>query len=444
MLDCGILASDTVEILIEGKILLLLDGLDEVLDHDKHIISQEIVRFSEKYSKNILIVTCRTPAKTNTLRRFSDIEITPFTQRQIIAFTHKWFAIFTKNHLSNQDIGRQFLAQLDLPENLPLRRLVATPLFLHLACWVFHRQEQFPSKKAEFYKQCLYLLLNKWDTIRGIKRDEVYQGFSLPQKLKLISMLATKTFEKGVYFFEQSAIQDYISDFICNLPNAPSDPEELEYDSEIVLKEIELQHGIIVERVQGVFSFSCLTFQEYFIARKIALYEHLQSLSVLKSLVTHISDPRWREVFILTVTMLRSADRLISLMKQEIDNLVASDAYVQEFLTWASQTYLVTLQPTLSTTSFAFTQIQAQMSSPQQEMILQSWWQNDHLSLSERLETVASVHRSIESDWNFSLEQQQILERYYNANKLLIDCLNSNCQVTFALRREIETALLLF
>jgi len=34
-------------------------------------------------------------------------------------------------------------------------------------------------------------------------------------------------------------------------------------------------------------------------------------------------------------------------------------------------------------------------------------------------------------------------QRYYDANQLLIDCLNSNCEVTVAVRQEIEAALLL-
>lgn len=36
-----------------------------------------------------------------------------------------------------------------------------------------------------------------------------------------------------------------------------------------------------------------------------------------------------------------------------------------------------------------------------------------------------------------------MLQRYYDANQLLIDCLNSNCEVTTAIRQEIEATLLL-
>ena len=155
--------------------------------------------------------------------------------------------------------------------------MVVTPLFLHLACWVFHRQSKFPRKKTEFYKQCLDLLLGKWDEIRGIERDELYQGFLLPQKLKLMSQIAAATFERGDYFFDHKIAEQQIGDFISDLPNAPTEPEELQLDSEVVLKAIELQHGLLAERVRGIFSFSSLTFQEYFTARKIVASHNLQS-----------------------------------------------------------------------------------------------------------------------------------------------------------------------
>ena len=101
------------------------------------------------------------------------------------------------------------MQKLDLPENWQFRQLVITPLFLHLACWVFYGQEKFPAKRSEFYKQGLDLLLVKWDEARGIERDEMYQGFLLPQKLKLLSQTAAATFEQGQYFFEQRVIEHY-------------------------------------------------------------------------------------------------------------------------------------------------------------------------------------------------------------------------------------------
>ena len=399
-------------LLREGRVLLLLDGLDEVLDRDNNAVLKEIRRFSEKYPKNSFIVTCRTAGKTFNLRRFTDVEIASFTRSQIVAFAQKWFAVFTRKNVEDElDMAVQFI-----------------------------RQEKFPSKKAEFYKHCLDLVLGKWDEIRGIERDEVYQGFLLPQKLKLISQIAAATFEEGNYFFEQQTAEHYIGDFISKLPNAPTEPEELQLDSEVVLKAIELQHGLLAERVRGIFSFSSLTFQEYFTARKIVASHNLQSLErALEDLVSHITEPRWREIFLLTAAMLWSADSLIQLMKQQIDALVPQDPYLQEFLTWASQKSQVTPQPTLAATrAFYLGLTQTPHLAPHFALAC-TLDQGIFLELKEEI----ALHRNIQSHWHFNPEQQEVLQRYYDANQLLIDCLNSEVTMTVAVRQEIESALLL-
>lgn len=71
------------------------------------------------------------------------------------------------------------------------------------------------------------------------------------------------------------------------------------------------------------------------------------------------------------------------------------------------------------------------------------WWQAHYSSWDEQLKTTIINYQNINHHWQFSPEQQQVLQRYYNANQLLLDCLNSNCEVTAAIRQEIELTLLL-
>ena len=510
-LTCGILDPSVLEtLLLEGRVLLLLDGLDEVLHQQSIGVVNEIRRLSEKYQKNMFVVTCRTAAKAFNLRRFTDVEIAPFSQDKIVAFAQKWFTAVTKTNIQDkQEQAFEFIEKLDLPENLQFRRLAVTPLFLHLACWVFHHQNKFPTQKAAFYKQCLDLLLGKWDETKAIERDEVYQGFSLPQKLKLLSQVANATFEQGNYFFEQRIVEQYISDYIGDLPNASTEPEELELDSQEVLQGIELQHGLLAERVRGIFSFSYLTFQEYLTARKIVVSYNLQALKQpLERLVTHITEPRWREIFLLTVAMLRNADFFVQLMKQEVDALTAQDPYLQKFLTWASQKslaapesaairafYLALARTPHLTPYFALVcifdqdifldaaldnlvmecksnfadvygcndalssalaivqdaglhqalqQLKDLLPDPEQSgERIQTSWKISYPTWMEQLKTAIAKHRNIQHHWHFSPQQQQVLQQYYDANQLLIDCLNSNCEVTGVVRQEIEASLLL-
>jgi predicted NACHT family NTPase len=394
-LASSITNSSTVEnLLCEGRIFLLLDGLDEVLTLDANAVYQEINRFTEKYHKNLFIITCRTAGKIHNLNGFIDVETAPFTSEQITEFSQKWFATLIKN--PTEDAHQQaveFIQLLELPENLRLRQLATTPLFLHLACWIFVHQGQFPGSESEFYKQCLDLLLGKWDEIRGVERDSIRPVFTLPQKLKLLSEIAIKTFERGEYFFEKRTIEQYISDYLCELSDVPIDSEELQLASEEILKAIALQHGLLTERSRGIFSFSHLAFHEYFTARNIIMNSYLKSLEeALEELINHVLEPRWREIFLLTAVMLRKADLLVLLMKKKVDELMMDDHHLQEFLILSHQSSLKTLSQL--------------------------------------------------TDWNFTPKQQEVLENYHEINQLLRDCLNSNSEITSTVREEIEKELL--
>jgi predicted NACHT family NTPase len=529
-LSGGTLPAAVLEsLLVAGRVLLLMDGMDEVLSPDMPAVLKEIRRFSEKYHHNRFVATCRTATQKLRLRGFTDVEIAPFTPEQITTFAQKWFVALTKSTPRWSTTGQRpsglaqsamFMQKLDLPENWQFRQLVVTPLFLHLACWVFQGQAKFPTKRTEFYKQGLDLLLGKWDEAKGVERDDVYREFLLPQKLRLLSQLAEVTFEKGQYFFEQRIIEAYIGDYLRALPDASLEPEELQLESEAILKAIEAQHGLLIERARGIFSFSYLAFQEYFTARKIVANHNLQALEQsLGDLVSHITDPHWHEIFLLTAAMLRSADSLVQLMKQQIDGLVAQDPELQRFLVWASQKsqslppgpklastrafYLALAQDSQANSPGAengtlagsldqgvlldrelnnlliefavdhsldvadvatcrsalnrvlaqvldagfqqsLQRLLAQLPPPKQTAKRQQdWWRANYGAWVETLRATIVHYRNIHHPWQFSPAQQLVLQRYYTANQLLVDCLNSNCEVTAAIRQDIEATLLL-
>ncbi|MFN5399677.1 MAG: NACHT C-terminal helical domain 2-containing protein, partial [Pseudanabaena sp.] len=71
------------------------------------------------------------------------------------------------------------------------------------------------------------------------------------------------------------------------------------------------------------------------------------------------------------------------------------------------------------------------------------WWkQNGNQWLKDFRQTLIK-YRNIGHDWQFNPTQGELLNQYYNANKLLVDCLNSKCYVSREVRQHIEDTLLL-
>ncbi len=318
------------QICIDGKALLLLDGLDEVRESDSYRVLQELRQFTAKYHLNHFILTCRLATSEYTFEEFTEVEVADFSQAQIIRFVSKWFAY------KDPSQSRKFLNQLQQQQSI--QELATNPLLLTLLCLSFEESGDFPTNRAELYKEGLNVMLRKWDAKRNIEREQIYKKLSVQHKKDLLGQIALQTFERGEYFFRQAELEQQIGEYICNIPSVSQDIQHLQIDSEAVLKAIEAQHGLLVERARGIYSFSHLTFQEYFTAKEIIANSDPTGLEVgLQKLARRVTQPRWREVFLLSMGMLRNADYLLQLMKQQIDKSLADDPHLQNFLGWLSQ-----------------------------------------------------------------------------------------------------------
>lgn len=508
------------QILSQGRALILLDGLDEVKEIDAYRVVQEVRNFSAKFYLNYFVITCRIATREYIFEQFTEVEVADFDQLQINTFVNKWFA--------SKDSSKSKKLIEKLIQNPPLQELATNPLLLTLLCLIFEESADFPLNRSQLYEEGVNVLLKKWDGKRNIERQQTYKNLSLQHKVDLLSQIALKTFERGDYFFRQRELEQYIADYICNFPNASNQLETLQLNSEAVLKSIESQHGLLVERARGIYSFSHLTFHEYFTAKEIVSAPNPQAIDVaLKKLVSHLTQKRWREVFLLTVEMLRNADYFLQLMKQKIDQLLATDEELQTFLRWVSQKSRAVdarykpvivrafyfdldlarmlevvggsldlarvfnpnltrnLDPNLTIDlaldrTLGFNRIiqdtpnpitvfnavisraieRASLIDPELEDILQKlqqqiayadadskgfkvWWDKNGEAWTEQLRAIMISYRNFGHDWQFSNQQKETLKQYYDANILVMYCLNSNCYMTNNVRQKIADSLLL-
>ncbi len=323
--DTGVKIEVIEKLLNHGKALFLLDGLDEVLEKDSHRVISQIQQLADHlhYGKNQFLITCRIAAKEYLFQGFREVEVADFDEEQIRVFVTKWF------QSKNPAKAEKFMEKL--ADNEPIQELASSPLLLTLLCLVFGELTNFPHNRAELYEEGVDILLKRWDGKRGIERDQLYKNLSAKRKEDLLSLIALETFRQGNYFFKQKVAETYIAQSIENLPDAKSDPEALRLDSEDILRSIEANHGLLVTRAKGIYSFSHLTFQEYFATRKLTLNPTTETL---RELVSHLTEKRWRELILLAVEMLEDATELMQLMKQAVDQLLAEDERLQEYLQW--------------------------------------------------------------------------------------------------------------
>lgn len=179
--SCGVEARSQTEFaLSQGRGLILLDGLDEVPESDSDAVVRQIRQFVQKYYNNQFIITCRIAAAKYRFHdaAFACVEVADFNNKQIAAFALNWFVVFSQNMEAGKALASQFVEQLKMKKNQPIRELAVTPILLNLTCLVFHAKADFPSNRAKLYEEGLEILLRKWDETRGIQRDEVYRNLN--------------------------------------------------------------------------------------------------------------------------------------------------------------------------------------------------------------------------------------------------------------------------
>jgi predicted NACHT family NTPase len=282
---CGFPPSEQfiAKILEQGKLLILLDGLDEVPTVNTNEVISQIQDFVDRHDKNRFIVSCRTAAYRNNFKRFTDVKLADFDDTQIKQFIGNWF----QSEVDRQaGTAQKCWELLQKREYAAAKELAHTPLLLTFLCLTYDRSQNFPNNRSVLYKKALRILLEEWAGEKRIQKEEIYQGLSTELEESLLSEIAYTGFETDKLFFSQREVVEEIKTFLAGNLNAPK-----HLDGEAVVNAIAVQQGILVERAEDVYSFSHLTLQEYLTAQYIA------DNNLIEQLVTdHLSDDRWREV----------------------------------------------------------------------------------------------------------------------------------------------------
>ncbi len=279
-----------------GQVLLLLDGLDEVLGgssiqeaqeaYDR--VASETNRLAARFPEAYIAVTCRRVGWKGGLTAFQNLEVLDFDWEQIQEFINNWF----KATPSKAEGLRQALAG-----NLRMQTLAANPLILSLIAIVYEQELELPERRAELYKRCVEVLLREWDAKREIKR---FSQFTTDRKRDLLEEVAWHFHLTGRRYFPESDLLKLISNFLPTV-NIP------QQENKAILDEISAQYGLLKKQAHGWYGFLHLTLQEYFTA--IAANE--RGISGLEQVVNHCYSPWWEEVILLLAGRMVDASPLL-------------------------------------------------------------------------------------------------------------------------------------
>ncbi|MEA5480199.1 NACHT domain-containing protein [Pseudanabaena galeata UHCC 0370] len=305
----------------QGRFLLLCDELDDLPETHRAEIARKILRFSDRYPKNRLVVATRNPIYSHILESFSTVGIAPFEESQITTFASKWFQTTCSDKPKKNEKFQQLLST-----NQPLAEIASNPLLLTHLCSVFSNYEYL---KPNFYQETLNLLLTKWEQTKCLT-SYPNQVLSTSQKLDLLSYVAIVSLDRHGYVWQNNQLEEDFQDCIAASHNL----SKLAINYDQVFQLFKWQHSIFVECAKGIYSLAHTTLHDYLAAYRIA---NSTPSDAQKYLLERIYLKRWHGVIVMTVSISQQADRMLKMMKRKIDDLVSQDPQLQSFLTWVNQ-----------------------------------------------------------------------------------------------------------
>jgi formylglycine-generating enzyme required for sulfatase activity len=303
-----------------GGCLVLLDGLDEVLDEARHIQTvQEIEALVAEYPENYYVVTCRVAGWHNQLPGFRTYEIQPFTGDDVRKFLGAWYREVLRTREVNllgaspdpaklkdaesrayEEAGRRTEVLWDsLRQNENLLRIAATPLLLSLITLVhYHRVTDLPKGRAELYERCVDILLDLWD--RQDKQLQLPEVASPKAKRMVLEVIAFHYLKEDLLEADLPALAQLVAPLLPRIKAGIT--------ADTLLRQIWERSGILQEQRLGFFGFAHRALHDYLAAASIV--EHERDALLLE----RAGEERWREV-ILIAAGLAPRDRATRLVE---------------------------------------------------------------------------------------------------------------------------------
>lgn len=162
-------ANQIKKLLLEGRAVVVFDGLDELQNPHRRMRTSEIIEmFAREYASAVILVTSRWIGYDYCMidpKHFTTVAIEPFSAGQIQLYAEKWFTVQCEfGYYESLDVVGHFMNEIS-----SINDLSKNPLLLAVMCLMYKGKHTIPKRRPHLYQECVNLLLGAWDTTRSIE-----------------------------------------------------------------------------------------------------------------------------------------------------------------------------------------------------------------------------------------------------------------------------------
>lgn len=294
--------------LMQGRCLVMLDGLDEVPEAQREVVSQW-ANWQMQHYPSPFILTSRPHGYDGSLfdgvQRF---DILDFNDDQKRTFIDQWYRFITweltwKSHWQESqhssdphkrlareqaeaesnaaaqeaadDLKRQLFAERSLTD------LAKNPLLITIIAATHEASEQLPTRRTHLYQEIFKLLLE----YRPNRRDTRLTIANAEDNQLILQRLAIKLTELGKTQFSTQQGAEWIKERLASLyPDPTLTPHKF-------LREIQQVSGLLAGGESDLYEFAHKTFQEYLTAKEL-----MANPTGHTRILEKLTDENWKEV----------------------------------------------------------------------------------------------------------------------------------------------------
>ena len=294
----------------DGSVLLMCDGLDEVADETRRAwAAQAVALFQSRFPRSRIVLTSRVYAYREPCLLpppFQVATLQPLEPPAQDDFIARWYsaALLHGSGLASaeqaqaaEEKTRDLIAALERRERL--REIAGNPLLLTMIALVHQHRLRLPQQRAELYKECLLLLLEQWEQLRGDGGPAgLAKTLGVPDqtdRLALIQPLAYQLQERGREEASAREVRTWLLERFLDL--AQGDGAKAKGQIETFLSFLEGRSGLLIARdIKDKYAFPHKTFQEYLAARELI---YLGTKTMQDTVLAQRNAATWREVILL-------------------------------------------------------------------------------------------------------------------------------------------------